>query len=123
MTDKILITDDSNSMRQIVRFTLEEAGYEVVEASDGKKALEIMQDSKFNAMITDLNMPNLNGIDLIRSVRADEKHKFMPIIMLTTEFHDSKKQEAKLAGATGWIIKPFTRDQLLTAVKRVISNA
>ncbi|MBE0604117.1 MAG: response regulator [Deltaproteobacteria bacterium] len=121
MGKQILIVDDSTSMRQMVNFTLAGAGYEVVEACDGKDALSKLGGLPSVSMIvTDLNMPNMDGIELIKSVRGTASHKFVPIVMLTTESQDSKKQEGKSAGATGWIIKPFKPEQLLAVVKKVI---
>lgn len=119
---KIIMTvDDSASVRQMVAFTLREAGYQVIEAVDGKDALAKMNGSPVvDMLITDLNMPNMDGIDLIRGVRAGSSHKFIPIIMLTTESQPAKKQEGKDAGATGWIVKPFKPDQLLAVLKKVL---
>jgi two-component system chemotaxis response regulator CheY len=115
----ILTVDDSASVRQMVNFTLSDAGYTVVEAVDGKDALAKLA-SPVNLVITDLNMPNLDGIGLIRKVRANPACKGIPIIMLTTESQESRKQEGKAAGATGWIVKPFTKQQMLAVVKRMI---
>lgn len=119
MGKTIMTVDDSASIRQMVTFTLKEAGYDVVEAVDGKDALSKV-NGNIGMVITDLNMPNLDGIGLIRELRANAACKFIPIIMLTTESQDSKKQEGKAAGATGWIVKPFTPDQLLAVVKKVL---
>jgi two-component system, chemotaxis family, chemotaxis protein CheY len=115
----ILTVDDSASVRQMVNFTLSDAGYTVVEAVDGQDALAKLA-SPVNMVITDLNMPNLDGIGLIRKVRANPACKGVPIIMLTTESQESRKQEGKAAGATGWIVKPFTKQQMLAVVKRMI---
>lgn len=120
MAKRILTVDDSASIRQVVKFTLSGAGYEVFEAVDGKDALAKLNGASVHLIITDLNMPNLDGLGLIRAVRSTPSHKFTPILMLTTESMDSKKQEGKAAGATGWIVKPFTPDQLLAVVKRVL---
>ena len=120
MGKRIMTVDDSASVRQMVAFTLKGAGYEVVEAVDGKDALSKLQGNPVNMVITDLNMPNLDGIGLIRGVRANAAYKFIPIIMLTTESQDTKKQEGKSAGATGWIVKPFKPEQLITVVKKVL---
>jgi len=120
MGKKIMTADDSASIRQMVSFTLRESGYEVVEACDGKDALEKLGKQKVDMLITDLNMPNLDGIGLIKGARALAACKFIPIIMLTTESQDSKKQEGKAAGATGWIVKPFKPEQLLAVVKKVL---
>jgi two-component system chemotaxis response regulator CheY len=115
----ILTVDDSASVRQMVRFTLADAGYTVIEAVDGKDALSKLT-SPVNLVITDLNMPNLDGIGLIRSVRTLPACKGIPIIMLTTESQEARKLEGKAAGATGWIVKPFATQQLLAVVKRVL---
>jgi two-component system chemotaxis response regulator CheY len=115
-----MTVDDSASIRQMVSFTLKEAGYEAVEAVDGKDALAKLNGTPIHMIITDLNMPNLDGIGLIKGVRANPSYKFIPIVMLTTESQDSKKQEGKHAGATGWIVKPFKPEQLLAVIKKVI---
>ena len=118
---KIIMTaDDSASVRQMVSFTLKQSGYEVVEAVDGKDALQKLGTQRVDMLITDLNMPNLDGIGLIKGARALPACKFIPIIMLTTESQDSKKGEGKAAGATGWIIKPFKPEQLMAVVKKVL---
>jgi two-component system, chemotaxis family, chemotaxis protein CheY len=118
---KIIMTaDDSASIRQMVSFTLKGGGYEVIEASDGRDALEKLGSSKVDMLITDLNMPNLDGIGLIKGARALPACRFIPIIMLTTESQDAMKQEGKAAGATGWIVKPFKPEQLLAVVKKVL---
>src|ERR1017187_7073233 len=119
MAKVILTVDDSASVRQMVKFTLSDAGYTVIEAVDGLDALTKLA-SPVNLVITDLNMPNLDGIGLIRSVRANSAWKGMPILMLTTESQESRKLEGKAAGATGWIVKPFTPQQILGVVKRVL---
>ncbi len=119
MAKTILTVDDSATVRQMVKFTLSTAGYSVIEAVDGQDALAKLA-SPVNLVITDLNMPNLDGIGLIRGVRANPSCKGIPIIMLTTESQESRKQEGKAAGATGWIVKPFTTQQLLAVVKRVL---
>ena len=120
MSKRIMTVDDSASVRQMVSFTLKEAGYEVVEAVDGRDALAKLNGSPIHMIVTDLNMPNLDGIGLIRGVRANPSHKYVPIIMLTTESQDTKKAEGKSAGATGWIVKPFRPEQLLNVVRRVL---
>ena len=118
MSKIIMTVDDSPSMRQMVRLTLGGAGYQVVEAGDGRDALSKLQ-GQFSLIITDLNMPNMNGIELIREIRKLPAYKFVPIVLLTTESQDAKKQEAKQAGATGWIVKPFKPDQLLSVVAKL----
>lgn len=115
-----MTVDDSASIRQMVSFTLKQAGYDVVEAVDGVDALDKLRKNPVNMLVTDLNMPNMDGIELIRQVRKEPKYKFVPIIMLTTESQSSKKQEGKAAGATGWIVKPFNPEQLLAVVKKVL---
>jgi len=119
MSKTILTVDDSVSVRQMVSFTLKGAGYGVIEACDGRDALGKIS-SEVRLVITDLNMPNLDGIGLVKGLRASAVSKYVPIIVLTTESQDSKKQEAKAAGATGWIVKPFKPDQLLAVVKKVL---
>ena len=119
MAKVILTVDDSASVRQMVKFTLVDAGYTVIEAVDGRDALTKLT-SPVNLVITDLNMPNLDGIGLIKRLRANPACKGIPIIMLTTESQDVRKQEGKAAGATGWIVKPFATQQLLAVVKRVL---
>ena len=120
MGKTIMTADDSASVRQMVSFTLKQSGYEVIEAVDGKDALQKLGGQKVDMLITDLNMPNLDGIGLIKGARAIPACKFIPIVMLTTESQDSKKQEGKAAGATGWIVKPFKPEQLLSVVKKVL---
>ncbi|MFO1475279.1 MAG: response regulator [Verrucomicrobiota bacterium] len=120
MSKTILTADDSASMRQLVSFTLREAGYQVVEASDGKDALARIQNARADMLITDLNMPNMDGIELIRQVRALPGCRYIPIIMLTTESDDQKKQAGRAAGASGWIVKPFRTDQLVMVAKKFL---
>jgi two-component system, chemotaxis family, chemotaxis protein CheY len=120
MSKRIMTVDDSASVRQMVSFTLRDAGYEVLEAMDGKDALVKLSATPVNMIITDLNMPNLDGIELIQSVRNGSICKFVPIVMLTTESQAEKKQQGKDAGATGWIVKPFKPQQLLAVVKKVL---
>ena len=119
MSKTIMTVDDSASVRQMVAFTLKNEGFEVIEASDGKDALSKLT-VPVHMIVTDLNMPNMDGIELIRNVRANQAYKFIPIIMLTTESQATKKQEGKSAGATGWIVKPFKPEQLLAVVKKVL---
>ena len=120
MAKIIMTADDSASVRQMVSFTLKQNGYEVIEAVDGRDALTKLASQKVDMLVTDLNMPNLDGLGLIRGVRAGSLNKFIPIIMLTTESQDSKKGEGKAAGATGWIVKPFKPEQLIAVVKKVL---
>lgn len=120
MSKLIMTADDSASVRQMVAFTLKQNGYEVIEAVDGKDALTKLTSQKVDMLITDLNMPNLDGIGLIKGVRGGSLNRLIPIVMLTTESQDSRKMEGKAAGATGWIIKPFKPEQLLAVIKKVL---
>ncbi|MCW8878775.1 MAG: response regulator [Kangiellaceae bacterium] len=117
---KILAVDDSASMRQMVSFTLKSAGFEVSEASDGVEALKVAQSQSFDVIISDVNMPNMDGLTLVKELRAIGTYKFTPILMLTTESSSEKKQAGRAAGATGWIVKPFNPDQLLATVNKVV---
>ncbi len=121
MSKRILVVDDSVSMRQMTGLILKGAGYDPVEAVDGKEALKkLTQDTIL--VITDFNMPNMNGVELIRAIRGGSVAKTVPILMITTESEDDKKQQGKEAGATAWIVKPFTRDQLLATLSRIVST-
>jgi two-component system chemotaxis response regulator CheY len=117
---QILAVDDSASMRQMVAFTLKGAGHDVTEASDGKQALSLAKSKKFDLVLSDVNMPNMDGIALTKELRLLPEFKFTPILILTTEAGTDKKQDGKAAGATGWIVKPFNPDQLLATVKKVL---
>ena len=119
MPKKILAVDDSKTMREMVCFTLKGAGYDVIEAEDGKAALAALNGVVVDAVITDLNMPNMNGFELIRALRSNHAYRFTPILMLTTESEGSKKEEGKAAGATGWIVKPFNPEKLIEVVRKV----
>lgn len=116
----ILAVDDSASMRQMVAFTLKGAGFNVIDAVDGVDALGKAKTSKIDLILTDVNMPRMDGISLIKELRALPNYKFTPILMLTTESGADKKGEGKSAGATGWIVKPFNPDQLLSTIKKVL---
>ena len=120
MSKVIMTADDSASMREMINFTLKNADYRVIEAVDGKDALQKIAGAEVHMLITDLNMPNLDGIELIRQVRALPQFKYIPIIMLTTESTDDKKQAGKAAGASGWIVKPFRAEQLLLVAKKFL---
>lgn len=120
MAHKILVVDDSASMRQLVAFTLKDSGFDVVEAPDGAEAAKTSESHQVDMVITDLNMPNMDGIELIRTLRGRAGYKFTPILMLTTESQESKKTEGKQAGASGWIVKPFTPEQLLGVVRKFL---
>ncbi len=117
---RIMTVDDSASMRQMVAFTLQGDGFEVVQAGDGKDALAKLDGSDIDLFLVDLNMPNMDGIELTRQLRSMREYKFVPILLLTTESHAEKKQEGKAAGATGWIVKPFEPAKLLAVVNKVM---
>ena len=117
---RILAVDDSASMRQMVTFTLKSAGFDVAEAEDGVVALDLARKEKFNLVLADVNMPNMDGIALIKALRAEADYKFTPMLMLTTESGTDKKMEGKAAGATGWIVKPFNPEQLIATVQKVL---
>lgn len=118
-TTKILTVDDSRSMRALLRVALVERGYDVSEAEDGVEALEWLETNSADVIITDINMPRLDGFGLIEKVRASARHIDRPILVLTTESSDEKKKRARDAGATGWIVKPFDPEKLAAAVRRV----
>jgi two-component system chemotaxis response regulator CheY len=117
---QILIVDDSASMRNMVAATLKSAGHIVSDAADGQAGLNKAKTAKFDAVVTDLNMPIMNGIDLVRNLRTLANYKYTPILLLTTEASIDKKTEGKEAGATGWLVKPFNPDKLLATVSRVL---
>lgn len=118
---KILSADDSTSIRQMVEFTLKGAGYEIEQAEDGKKALEMAMSGEYDLVLSDVNMPNMDGISLVTELRSTDKYKYTPILLLTTESAKDMKIKGKEAGATGWIVKPFNPAQLIETVKRVLS--
>jgi two-component system, chemotaxis family, chemotaxis protein CheY len=120
MSKRIMSVDDSPSIRQMVSFTLRNEGFEVVEAEDGRDALAKLDGNPVSLVVTDLHMPNMDGIELIRSLRANPSHRFMPVVMLTTESNQDKKNQGREAGATGWIVKPFKPEQLVAVVKRLL---
>lgn len=117
---RILVVDDSNSIRDMVSFTLKSSGYQTVEAHDGKDGLSKAQTGSFDLVITDVNMPNMDGITLCQELRKLPSFKFTPILMLTTESSTDMKMRGKAAGATGWLVKPFNPDKLLATIKRVV---
>jgi two-component system chemotaxis response regulator CheY len=116
----ILAVDDSRSMRQMVTFTLQAAGHQITEAEDGQQAYDIAQTGQFDLVLADVNMPRMDGISLVKKLREMPAFKFTPILMLTTEAGSDKKTEGRSAGATGWIVKPFNPDQLLSTISRVL---
>ena len=120
MAKTVLSVDDSSSIRQMVSFTLKGAGYEVVEASDGQEGLDKAKAKTVDMVLTDQNMPRMDGLTLIKSLRAMPAYKSVPILMLTTESGDAMKAQGKAAGATGWLVKPFDPQKLLEVTKKVI---
>ncbi len=120
---KILTVDDSTSMRQMVRATLESAGYGVVEAVDGQEALDFARKQSVDLVISDVNMPRMDGIRLVSELRGLSTYRLTPLLLLTTESSQEKKLEGKRAGATGWIVKPFNPTQLLATLSRLLNAA
>jgi len=120
MAKVILAVDDSASMRKMVHFTLSGAGYDVVQAVDGVDALEYARGHAVDIVLTDVNMPRMDGIALVKELRALPTYRFTPMLVLTTESSQEKKLEGKQAGATGWIVKPFNPEQLLATIARVL---
>jgi two-component system chemotaxis response regulator CheY len=120
MNRTILTVDDSASIRMMISFTLKEKGYRVIEATDGIDGIAKLRGESVDMVITDLNMPKMDGIDLVREIRQNPGFRFTPIIMLTTESQEDRKIEARAAGATGWITKPFRPEQLLAVVRKVL---
>ncbi len=123
MTRRVLTVDDSKTMRDMVGFTLRSAGYEVMEAEDGVRALSLLAGTQVDLVITDINMPNMDGVTLVKELRARPAFKSTPILILTTEGGDAKKAQGRAAGATGWIVKPFAPDKLLQVVDKVCPRA
>jgi two-component system chemotaxis response regulator CheY len=120
MAKTIMVVDDSASLRQVVSIALRGAGYDVVEGSDGKDALSKLTGQKVHLIISDVNMPNMDGITFVKEVKKHPNYKFTPIIMLTPESQEGKKQEGQAAGAKAWIVKPFKPDQMLNAVSKLV---
>lgn len=120
MAKTILVVDDSASVRTVVSTALKGAGYNVIQASDGKDALSKMTGDKIHMIISDVNMPNMDGIEFVKEVKKLANYKFTPICMLTTESEASKMQEGKAAGAKAWIVKPFQPPKLLAAVEKLV---
>ncbi len=121
MAKTILIVDDSSSLRMVVKIALTRAGYDVIEASDGRDGLaQLDKAGKVHLIVSDVNMPNMDGITFVTHVKAHPRHRFTPVVMLTTEGQDSKKDQGRAAGAKAWIVKPFNPPQLLDAVSKLI---
>jgi two-component system, chemotaxis family, chemotaxis protein CheY len=116
----IMVVDDSASLRQVVAIALKGAGYDVVEGSDGKDALTKLDGRKIHLIVSDVNMPNMDGISFVKAVKANPNYKFTPVVMLTTENQEGKMMEGKAAGAKAWIVKPFKPPELLDAVSRLV---
>lgn len=122
MAKTIVTVDDAATMRKLIGFTLRGAGHDVLEAEDGAKALALLSGRDADLVITNINMPTMNGIDLTRRLRGLPRHRSTPILLVTTESDTSAKSEARAAGATGWIMKPFQPDQLVAAVAKVLGG-
>jgi two-component system chemotaxis response regulator CheY len=120
MSKTIMTVDDSASVRMMVAFTLKESGYNVIEAVNGIDALEKLESSDISLIIADINMPEMDGISMVKKIRGHKEHRFIPIIMLTTESHESIRERGREAGATGWIVKPFKPEQLLGVTRKVL---
>ncbi len=119
MAKTILIIDDSSSLRQVVKMALTGAGYNVLEAGDGQAALALLDGRTINMVVCDVNMPIMNGIEFVKAAKNLAAYKFLPILMLTTESEESKKEQGKAAGAKAWMVKPFSPTQLLNAVSKL----
>ncbi|MEM9158463.1 MAG: response regulator [Verrucomicrobiota bacterium] len=122
MSKTIITIDDAQTMRKMIRFTLQPTGHEVLEAEDGIEALNTLKNRSVDLIITDVNMPRMDGITLTRELRSSPKHSRTPIILLTTESDPAKKDLGRAAGATGWIVKPFNQLQLLSLVSKILPN-
>ncbi len=120
MAKTIMVVDDSASLRQVVSIALKGAGFDVIEGCDGKDALSKINGQKIHLIISDVNMPNMDGITFVKEVKKMAGYKFTPIIMLTTESQEAKKQEGQAAGAKAWVVKPFQPAQMLAAVSKLI---
>jgi len=120
MAKTIMIVDDSASLRQVVGIALKGAGYDVIEASDGRDALAKLTGQKVHLIISDVNMPNMDGITLVKEIKKHPNYKFTPVMMLTTESQEAKKAEGQAAGAKAWVVKPFQPPQMLDAVSRLV---
>jgi two-component system, chemotaxis family, chemotaxis protein CheY len=120
MSKTILIVDDSSSLRTVVKLALSRAGYEVLEAADGLDGLSKLDQARVHLIVSDVNMPRMDGIAFVRKIKEHARHRFTPVIMLTTEGQDAKKEEGRAAGAKAWIVKPFNPPQLLDAVSKLL---
>ncbi|MDH5179584.1 MAG: response regulator [Gammaproteobacteria bacterium] len=120
MSKTILIVDDSDSLREVVGIALKGAGYEVIEGADGQEGLNQLDGKKIHLIISDVNMPNMNGIDMVKKIKEMPEYKFTPIIMLTTESGEDMKDQGRSAGVKAWMVKPFKPEQMLDAVSKLI---
>jgi two-component system chemotaxis response regulator CheY len=118
---RILTIDDSKTIRDMLRLTLVDAGFDVLQAVDGRDGTEVLARERVDLVITDINMPNMDGYDVIRHIRRDDAHKGMPILVLTTESEVEKRNIAREAGATGWMVKPFDPDRLVATINKVVA--
>lgn len=121
MAKTILIVDDSASLRQVVAIALKGAGYDVLEAGDGKEGLAKLDGTKINLIVSDVNMPNMDGLEMVQEIKKMAAYKFTPIIMLTTEAGADMKEKGKAAGVKAWVVKPFKPDQMLDAVSKLVA--
>jgi len=121
MTKKIMIVDDSASLREVVAIALASAGYDVVQAVDGQDALTKLEGGRVNLVICDVNMPVMDGITFVKEAKKREQYRFLPIMMLTTESRESRKEEGQRAGAKAWVVKPFRPEQILNAVAKLMT--
>lgn len=120
MAKTVLVVDDSSSIRQSVSFVLEENGYAVKTADDGSRGLDALGQGNIDLVITDVNMPEMNGIDMVKQMKTMDEYRFTPVLILTTESQQSIIEEGKAAGASGWMVKPFTNEKLISTVKKVL---
>ena len=120
MAKKVMVVDDSPSLREVVGIALRTAGYEVSEAENGQDALAKLGQGRVNLVICDVNMPVMDGIEFLKQVKKRPEYRFLPILMLTTESRESRKEEGQLAGARAWVVKPFRPEQILNAVSRLM---
>jgi two-component system chemotaxis response regulator CheY len=120
MSKTIMVIDDSSTLRQVVSATLKKAGYEPLEAADGQEALDLLNGRKVNLIICDVNMPKMDGITFVKEIKQRQEYRFTPVLMLTTESQEARKQEGKAAGAKAWIVKPFRPEQLISAVEKLM---
>lgn len=119
MTKRVLTVDDSKTMLQMLQFALKQGGFEVIQGENGQEGLDLLKNNQIDVIITDINMPVMDGITFIKELRKEPKNKATPVLILTTESSQSKKEEGRSAGATGWIVKPFDPGKLLEVIRKV----